>query len=179
MKKVILILMLLLFIVSCKNESKINETEKPSNQAKTEKVSEQLEIEFRFKTNKKDVFKIMMNNIEVDELQKKNIHFFETVEPTSNYDYIDAKFDEGNMSKKITINLGDKKIKTVEIQSINISYKNNVINISSHKDINKYLRFNKYIERDSASSIIKTKKVKGQHKPAITFSKKLINEIKK
>lgn len=83
------------------------------------------------------------------------------------------------MSKKIMINLGNKIVKTIEIQSINISYKDNVINISSPKDINKYLRFNKYIERDSASNIIKIKNVKGQHKPAITFSRKLINELKK
>ena len=169
--------MTMILFASCK---KSTEKEQVSNEVKkTEEVSKQLEIRFSFKTNKTDVFKIMMNNIEVDEFQKKNIQIFETIPPSSQFENIVAKFDEGNMSKNIVFSLGNKKVKEVTIDNINISYKNKVIDISTPKDITKFLRFNKHIKRDSTSKIIKTKKVDGKHSPTFTFSKNLIKQLDK
>jgi len=171
------LLMTMILFANCKE---LTEKQKVSNQVKkTEEVSRQLEIRFSFKTNKPGVFKIMMNNIEVDELQKKNIHIMETISPTSQFERITAKFDEGNMSKNIAFNLGNKEVKEVTIDNINISYKNKVIDISTIKDLTKFLRFSKYIEIDSISGILKTKKVEGKHYPAFYFSKNLIKQLNK
>ena len=50
-----------------------------------------------------------MNNIKVDELQRKHIQIFETVSPSIDFDNIIAKFDKNNMSKNIVFGLGNKK----------------------------------------------------------------------
>lgn len=177
MKRSLILLTTMILFVNCKGPT---DNQEISNETKsTEEVSKQLEIRFSFKTNKTDVFKIMMNNIEVDELQKKNIQIFETVSPTSDFDNIVAKFDEGNMSKNIVFSLGNKNVKEVTIDNINISYNNKVIDISKPEDINKFLRFNKYVKRDSTSNKIKTKRVDGKHNPTFTFSKSLAKQLNK
>ncbi len=139
----------------------------------------QLTIQFNFKTNKSDVFKIMMNNIEVDGLQKKNIHIFENVTPSTSEDQIIAKFDEGDISKNIIIHLGNKTIKEVEITSVQVSYGDNHLNITTPEDLDKYFAFNNFIDFDSASNKLKTIKVNGQHNPAFSLKHSLINFITK
>jgi hypothetical protein len=182
MKKTLLLILISLAFFSCKNEKQ----DKPSlNNNKLigqdEEVIRPKEFLFElvYKTNQDDVFNIMMNNIEVDELQKKNIHIFENVITTTNKDIITAKFDAGNISNNIIVNLGNKEVKEVEIISILVSYGNNTININSPKDIDKYLAFNKFVERDSASNKIKTKKVNGEHRPVLVLKRNLINLLKK
>ena len=79
MKRIFLALSFTLIIcVSCNNSSEKKEQASINNQ-NTEKTIQQLEIHFSFKTSETDVFKIAMNNIKVDELQRKHIQIFETV----------------------------------------------------------------------------------------------------
>jgi hypothetical protein len=155
--------------------------DQPITQEDTQAVAtpKHLTVNFNFKTNKPDMFKIMLNNVEIDELQKKNIHIFENVIPSTEDDAITAKFDADNMSNNVVIHLGNKEVKEVEIKSILISYGNNQINISSPKDLDKYFVFNKFIEKDSTSNTLKTKRVNGQHNPAFSFKRNLINLLKK
>lgn len=175
-KTVLLIVTTLIFSSACKDN-----TTNPINEAIKKEIiaPKYLTINFRFKTNKTDTFKIMLSNIEVDELQKKNIYIFEDVIPSSGEDSIIAKFDPGNISNSITINLGNKEIKEVEIIEILVSYGSNGIKISTNKDIDKYLAFNRFIERDSTSNIIRTKKVDGLHNPGFSLKRKLINQLRK
>ena len=167
----------MILFINCKEST--DKQEYSNTPKQTEEISKQLEIRFSFKTSKTDVFKIMMNNIEVDEFQKKNIQIFETIPPSSQFENIIAKFDEGNMSKNIVFSLGNNEVKEIIIENIIISYKNKDINISTSEDIAKFLKFNKYVEADSSNKLIKTKKVNGKHSPAFTFSKKLIKQFDK
>ena len=173
-----LLVLLFIFNISCKNRSKQIATPIIKEEINSPKEL-MVNFRFRFKTNKTDTFKIMLSNIEVDELQKKNIYIFEDVIPSSGEDSIIAKFDPGNISNSITINLGNKEIKEVEIIEILVSYGSNGINISTNKDIDKYLAFNRFIERDSTSNIIRTKKVDGLHNPGFSLKRKLINQLRK
>lgn len=172
-KRIAVTVVFILTIISCKKNNQISNLEKIENQETTKSLS----IKFNFKTNKADVFKIMMNNIEVDELQKKNIHVFEYVAPSNTEETILAEFDDGNISKDIVFNLGSKEIKQVELNSILILYGGNEFNINSIKKINEYIRFNKFIERDTTSNRIKTKIVDGKHNPSFSIKRKLINKI--
>lgn len=172
----VLLLTTILF-ANCKNLTEEQIVNKDTK--KTKEEPPQLEILFSFKTNKTDVFKIIMNNIEVDELQKKNIQIMETVSPTSQFDNITAKFGQGNISKNIAFNLGNKEVKEVIFDKINISYKNKFIDISTIEDMTKLLRFSQYIEIDSVSKTLKTKKVKNKHYPVFYFSKNLLNRLNK
>lgn len=178
MNRVYIVLVFFFALVfSCNKETK---TEKQSLEVTSQDTVEQLEVRLIFKTNKEDVFKIMMNDIEVDELQKKNIHLSEVVSPTSNYERIVAKFDEGNMSKKIVVGLGNKEVKEVIIKDIVVSYKNNIVEIYSPQDFKKYIRLNKYVDLDTTNAILlSTKKIEGKHSPSFSLTKKLLNQLEK
>ncbi|OUS02406.1 hypothetical protein A9Q86_03940 [Flavobacteriales bacterium 33_180_T64] len=169
-------LVLLILTIGCKKK-----TDKIVLEEKKEENIEQiiLTINFNFKTSQPDVFKIMMNNIEVDELQKKNIHIFEEVVPSTSVDVIIAKFDADNFSKNIVFHLGNKTPKEVEVESILVAYGKNRFNINSAQDLNKYFAFNKFIERDSTSKILNTKRVDGKLNPTFRIKRNLINLLKK
>lgn len=177
MKTLKFLLVLICLCISCNTSEK--KTSNISEIESTQIESRSLIIEFKFKTNKPDVFKIMMDNIEVDELQKKNIHVFENVTPTSKEDKIIAKFDANNMSKNIIINLGTKEIKEVEIINISISYGDNHYSFDTLNDIKKYFAFNRFIDVSEDNKKIKTKKVDGKHNPAISVRQNLIRLLKK
>ncbi len=179
MKRIFLALSFTLVIcVSCNNSSEKKEQASINNQ-NTEKTIKQLEIHFSFKTSETDVFKIAMNNIKVDELQKKHIQIFETVSPSIDFDNIIAKFDKNNMSKNIVFGLGNKKNKEVTIESINIFFNHKNLNINTPEKMSKFLKFNKFIQRDSTSMILKTNIIDGKHSPSFTLTKKLINSLNK
>jgi hypothetical protein len=120
-----------------------------------------------------------MNNIEVDELQKKHIHISENVEPSSNDDYIIAKFDPDNLSKQIVISLGNNNEKEVIIKSIIVSYGDKQFNLISPEDLNSNLVFNKFIIRDSTSNVISTKRIQGKLNPTIRLKNSLINQLER
>ena len=180
MKKISFTVLVILLIINtaCKNNEEKNAVEE---QILVEEVMQpkQLTIQFNFKTDKADVFKIMMNNIQVDELQKKNVHIFENVVPSSSQDEIIGKFDAGDISRSIHIHLGNKERKEVEIVSIHLSYGENQINIATPEDLDKYFVFNKFIEKDPTSKKLKTIKINGQHNPVFSLKLNLINFLTK
>jgi len=169
-------IILLITALSCNDVGKSEKL----NQSQSEDINDKsLTINFNFKTNKTDVFKIMMNNIQVDELQKKNVHIFENVVPSSSQDEIIGKFDAGDISRSIHIHLGNKERKEVEIVSIHLSYGENQINIATPEDLDKYFVFNKFIEKDPTSKKLKTIKINGQHNPVFSLKLNLINFLTK
>ena len=139
----------------------------------------QLTIDFNFKTNKQDIFKISMRNFKVDRLQKKTIEIFEHVVPSKNYDAIIAKFGPGNLSNDVVIYLGNETEKLIELKNILISYGDNLLNLSTPADFNEHLVFNKFIERDTLSNLLKTRKLNGILNPIIRFKRNTINLLKK
>lgn len=177
MKKIAFILFLSLSILACKSEEK---KENPSEKApiETPKVIKEWLINISLKTNKTDDFKLMMNNIEVDEFQKKNIHIVEKMEPTTSFETISANFGESNISKAFTLFLGAKEVKELDIKSIDITYGANSVTINSSQ-LGEYFSFNKYVEQDSESMKIKTKKVEGKHHPLMRLKPKVITQLMK
>lgn len=176
MKKIIFFLFLTNLFISCndsKNNSASNDIKPDSDKPKS------LRIDFRFKTTEADEFKIMMNNIEVDELQKKNIQIVESVTPSTGDDVIVANFDPNNLSKQIVLHLGGKIKKEVTIKSILVSYGNQQFNLTSPEDFNEHLVFNKFIERDSTSNKLITKRIEGKLNPTIRIKNNLINQLQR
>lgn len=177
MKKInILLIAVALTSFGCKKNSQNNTSHNSTNQIEKEKPS--LSISLNYKTDKADVFKVLMNNIIIDEFQKKSIQFSEEVVPTSDFDNIKVDFDSDNISKNILIHLGNKVEKTVEIRDITVSYGNKVFKISNASDFNDFLIFNKFIEVDFDRKILRTKKVEGKLHPSFSLRQKLINQLK-
>ena len=71
--------------------------------------------------------------------------------------------------------MGNKTIKEVAIENILISFGKNQYNLVSAEDINKYLAFNRFIERDSLSKILKTIRVDGKLNPTFRIKNNLLN----
>jgi len=136
--------------------------------------SPELIVSIYFKSNKSDNIKLSLNNIIVDEFQKKNVQIIEKIEPTTNFDEILANFGPNNISNNIVINLGTKKIK-IQIKSIKISYEDKEVFIDNTVDFKKYFAFNKHVKLESKSNIIiKTIEKKGVINPVIYSKKNLI-----
>ena len=176
MKRIILVVILSITYIACKNESKEsvqNETEKQI----VEETKKEFTVKLNFKTNKEDSFKIMLNNIQVDELQKKNIQVIEKVSPTTTTEMFTANFGE-NFSNNLIIGLGNKEIKTIEITSIELTYGNNSINISSNQ-ISNYFVLNKFISQDENTFTLKTNKVGGKLNPNLIAKRKIFQELTK
>ena len=178
MKNTVLILAIMMLFVACKKEKPSNMVTEPTPIIIENDIKE-LIIKLSFKTNKSDVFKIMVNNIAVDELQKKNIHISEEVVPTSGVDKISANFGDNNISNNVLINFGNKEVKEVEIMDITVIFGNNQISLKTPEDQNRYLNFNKFIEKDTTSNKLRTKRVNGAHNQTIYFKRNLVNLLKK
>ncbi|MDG1660874.1 MAG: hypothetical protein P8H40_05805 [Winogradskyella sp.] len=177
MNKITSLLFLVIFVLnfSCKENTSHTQIENKKPHADEPSLS----VEFVYKTNKTDVFKIMMNNIKVDELQTKHIHITENVIPTTSNDVIEANFDPNNLSKQIVLHLGNKTEKSVTINRILISYGDIFFDLNSVQDFNKHLVFNKFIIRDSTSNKLSTKRIDGKLNPTIRIKNSLINQLQR
>ena len=169
MKNIFIILLIVVF-TACKSETK----EEVTTETTPEPVEKEFTFSVSFKTNKSDVFKLMMNNVEVDELQKKNIQVFETIHPTTTVDMFTAKF--GNMSKNIHFNLGNKEEKEIEIDNIQISYGNSSVTVKP-AELNDYFLLNKFVTQDQSTFKIQTKKIDNAHYPTLILRAREINKL--
>jgi len=158
-----------LFFFSCQ--------ERGSEKVEKNKTDELKEIVVKIvlKTDTEDVFKIMLNNIEVDEFQKKNIIVKETIPVTSDYDNMTASFGFNNFSHNIIINLGEK-LKKVSFNSIEISYGKNKLTINN-ENYKHYLKANKFVDIDNNSFKIVTKRIDGKHNPVLIAKKNIFNNL--
>lgn len=173
MKNIVLVALVTLMTFSCTSKQK--EVNKPVVVEQAKEVEKEFIVNMSFKTSKEDNFRLMLNNIEVDEFQKKNIIIIEKVSPSSEIDKLTANFGY-NISKNFSINLGNKEVKEVEINSVEILYGNNKISVKSD-ELNEYFTFNKFVVQDTVSNKFQTKKIKGQHSPTITLRRKAINQL--
>ncbi|MBT8257477.1 MAG: hypothetical protein KJO49_03325 [Bacteroidia bacterium] len=169
-----IILVSSLVLSACKNEAKEPENTEPVIE---ESAPKKLVVNFKFKTDKYDTFRIMLDNVEVDDLQKKNIHIFENVMPSSGTDEISAVFDEGNISNILKVSLGNKETKEVELVGFSLTYGEKHREWSTASDYNKFLIFNKFIQRDTSSLILKTQRVEGKLNPVIVVKRPVLNEL--
>lgn len=169
---------MLMTIIACNNtkENKSSKAEVTNNQQQAEPNEKELKLTMKFKTNKKDEFTFMMNEISVDEFQTKNIHLVEKVSPTSTTDQIIGNFGPSNISNKMIISLGRKEPKELEIISINFEYGQSSVNISPEQ-LSDYFGFSKYSVLDSTTYKIKTIRVDNQHNPRLYVRKKLWDDL--
>ena len=169
-----LLLVLLMSFLSCNNaEKKANETPVVNQDAPIEK---ELIVSMKFKTNKEDELVFMLNDIVVDEFQKKNIHIFEKIIPTTTSDSFEGSFGINNISNKFIISLGKNEVKEIEILAINFKYGDKSVSVPP-QDLEKYFALSKFSVLDTLSYKITTKKVDNYHDPRLYMRKLLIDEL--
>ncbi len=171
MKK--LLLLALILVASCKSEPK---TETEIDEPVETEAPKEFVVNMSFTTDKADDFKLMMNNVQIDEFQIKNIHVIEKVQPTSSVDNLTATFDAGNISTVFRIGLGVKEEKEVTIESLDITYGKNSINVGIG-ELTNYFTGNKFVEIDSASNTIYVKRVDGKLNPTLSLKRRYLNTL--
>jgi hypothetical protein len=169
MGKVILVFISVL-LFACENKEK----ETPLDNSL--EVQPEFNVTINFKTNKADEFRLKLNNIIIDEFQKKNIEIVEKVVASNNTDIIKAKFGPNNISKNFQIGLGNKEIKEIEIETIELSFGKNSIIIKA-SELADYFIFNKYASIEDGTFKIVTKKVNGKHAPKVTLNGKTLMQL--
>lgn len=174
MKK--LLIVCLFFTIACNTETK-EQAVKSEDKVETH-IAKELEVVINFKTDKADEFKLLLNNIEVDEFQRKHSQVIEKVAPSSGTDEIVAKFGPNNISNNFSINFGTKEVSQIEIESIKMSYGKNELVVTG-SEIDDFFNINKYIDYDSANNKLNTKRVDGKYYPAINLKRKGINILRK
>jgi len=176
MKKIVLLLAVMLTLTACKGDG-----DKGTNTATAgvNKEAKTLKVFLEFKTNAEDEFKIILNNIKIDEFQTKNIQVNEYVKSQTGFDNLLADFGEDNFSLNLILNLGNKVPKEVVLKSIKITYGTQMIYVTDPKEFDKYFIFNKFIERDEASNVLKTKKIDGKLNPLIIVRNYHMNLLEK
>ncbi|WP_289043730.1 hypothetical protein [uncultured Olleya sp.] len=170
MKKGLLLFLLSIVLLACKNEQ--TQITKTSSQG-VEDITKELKVKIKFKSTKADNFKLMLNNIVKDEFQTKNIHIIEKVIVNTEMETLNANFGE-NISNKLIINFGNKEVKTIDFESIDIYYGSNSINILPNQ-LRKFFNLNKFISLDETSYFLQTKKIEGKHNPSIILKQSAIN----
>jgi hypothetical protein len=165
---------ILLMFCSCKKNTEQKNNE---NQLGVEPEKE-LIIKIGFKTSKEDVFRVMLNNIEIDKFQKKNIQIRETVPVTNDFESIVAKFGTNNISNNLIINFGNKFVKEIELNGIELSYGANSVLITN-SNFKKHFNLNQFMRFDSINKKFITFKKEGRHQPSFIAKRSLINLLKK
>ncbi|MEZ4796958.1 MAG: hypothetical protein R2785_07290 [Flavobacteriaceae bacterium] len=172
--KILFILFVTTFFFSCKENTENIESKTETDVVEIEK---KLGISISFKIEKADKIRFMMNGIEIDEFQKKNIFFVEDVMPTTNYEKSTVYFDSNNFSRNISINLGDNNDNIIEFKDITFSYGSKEIVVDKN-NYDTYLGHNIFVERDSLTNKFKTTKVKDKpFNPLIYVRQTLLNEL--
>lgn len=167
---VILISFVLVF--SCKNETK-NDTQGIENSVI--ETPKELVVKLGFKTSVEDEFRIMLNNIKVDEFQRKNIQVRETVLPSTGFESIIAHLGGEVNTKNLLIHLG-KKEKIVEFNGMEFSYGSKSILVTK-SNFNKFLNTNKFVVLENDGFVFSTKTINGKHNPAIIARKRLLDSL--
>ena len=172
MKQIVLSVFSCIVLFSCKENKPTVNVESSDSEKKSI-----LTVSVELKTTKEDEFKVMLNQIDVDEFQKMNIQATEVIPVTNNYEKMRVSFFENTFSNKLVIGLGNKHPKSVDIKNISLSYGTRSINISKAQ-LSTYFSANTYSYFDDNMTII-TKIEKDQHTPALYANTKLINLLTK
>ena len=178
MKKIIFIALLAIFC-GCKDDAKEEKQTKSDTiiEDMADEVSE-LSVVVNFKTNRADNIVFKLNNIVLDEFQKKNVQIVEKVSPTTTSDAINAKFGPNNISNNFIIGLGNREVKEIEIESILLSYGKNTLSVTGN-ELSKHFTLNKFVTHTPETNKIKTNKVDGKHNPSMILKRKSINTLRK
>jgi len=169
----ILIFTIVVFISSCNNDTRNSEQEiVPETKEKRE-----LTVIIQFKSNKADNFKLSLNNIVVDEFQKKNVQIIEKIEPSSGFDEISASFGENNISNNLVINFGNRIEKTIIIESIDLFLNSKNIRINN-QNFDKYFKHNNFLKISLKEKItLNSVKVGNKLNPVIFAKPNLIKSL--
>ncbi len=182
MKRIVLVLFCLTFVFSCKNEetqkekAKVEKTIEPLVEVESNKKSNhKLTLAIQYKSDVNDIIQCAYNNIRLDEnLQKANYLLSDSLKADKVSTNIFKMFGDF-VPLVVQLKLG-KKPKTILVNNITLKYEDIAINIDG-ADLNKYFVFNKFIEYDSKTKIIKTKMIDKKHAPNFSLRRSYINKL--
>lgn len=175
MKKLIIILLCTFFLLGCTGKAKETSKEEVKVETPIVKDLELLSFEVEYKSDRDDSLQFVFAQMELDNQQEGIFILNQKISASENFtthkyqmfeDYIVliAQLKLGNTPKKMVIN------------KVAIKYSDNEV-IVFGEDLDKYFAFNTYIDFDSKTKTITTKKVQGKHLPHMTLKRGFINKL--
>ncbi|WP_274476449.1 hypothetical protein [Mangrovimonas aestuarii] len=162
-------LLLLALLVSSCNDAK--------NRSKDESVIERenLVVKVGLTSDVKDEFVLTVNGIGINENQKKNIQIIQEIFKPNVKQGIKANFGSVDRADNFILKLG-KKEKEVIFNGIEFIYGDQKILVAS-SNFKRYLKWNRFVEFSDKEFSLRTKRVKGEHHPAIFARQKLLDSL--
>jgi len=169
MKKCLIILAII--AIGCTKELKKEDTVP----VKIE-VEREFKVKIKYRTNKVGVFKLALYNIFPSETQSRWIQINEEVEATTAMENLKANFGK-NISNSFRIELGNKQVRKVEFELIEIFFGDKKIRITP-EELSTHFKFNEYLDIEENTFAIQTKRVNDKLNPIITLKKEFLEELK-
>jgi hypothetical protein len=172
MKTQFLILIFILSLFSCKDEVNQGSINKD-----IVKEANQLILEVTLKTSQAGNFKFFANNIFLNNNKEMNISITHKLKSNPDFEKITFKFPENiNPDSQLGLSLGSKSEKSIEIANMLLTFGETKFKIIP-ETIKDYMVLNKFINIDSITSKIVTKKVDNGHNPILFFRRKIIDSL--
>lgn len=170
--KPFLILLLFVALPSCNQEVK----EKPVVEEQV-KTPNQLIVDANIKVTKPADIKLFANKIFLNNDQEMNISITHRLNASPDAQDVQFKFPEGlNPDYQLGLSLGPKNEKEVELNQLIVTYGATKFTIEP-ESLSDYLVFNKFIEVDSVTNKLVTKKLGNAHNPMIFFRRKILDSL--
>lgn len=153
-----------------KEETKAKEVVKKDNK---------LTFEVDLETSVADDFVLFANDVFINNGQFMNIGITQKLNMNETSKKIKFEFPENiKPDAMLGIGLGNKNVKEVTIKSIHLSYGDAIFDIDQN-ELTDYFTFNKFIEFDSVTNKINTKKVDNALNPLLFLRRKILDSIQK
>lgn len=177
MKKVFFTLITLV-LISCNNE-------KPKVEGKSEIIEEKIQVnepnqfimDLNLKSSETDVLKMFANNIFINNERTMNISLSGKINKSENLSTMSFSFPKDiKPDVQVYFSLGTKNEKKIYIENINLSFGQTKFSIKAN-ELEDYFAFNQFVNYNSETGEISTKKVNGKHNPLMILRRKIIDQI--
>ena len=168
-------LLLILISFACKEDK--SENTKESKIESKEKKSSKLVFDIDLTTTQPDEFRFFANNIFLNNNQFMNISIGQQLHNNETSKSMRFEFPE-NVKPDVMLGfvLGVKKEKDVEIKTASLSYGETKFIINSDQ-LNEFFTFNKFIEYNSETKILETKRKDNRLNPTLYVRRKILDSI--
>lgn len=172
-----LIFLLALSFCSCLEHNDSKNDEKDIKE--TNKSAKKLTFEIDLETSSADDFMLFANDVFINNGQFMNIGITQKLNMNETSKKMKFEFPENvKPDAMLAFGLGTKAPKEVIIRNIDFSYGDAVFHVGE-KEVSNYFSFNKFIEYDSITNTIKTKKVDNNLNPLLFLRRKILDSIQK
>lgn len=161
-------------ISACKDPKTVNQ---PMVQKAPQKAMSNLIFDMHIKTTEPDVFSLFANDVFLNNNQFMSISIKHKLNGNETDKSLHFEFPKNiKPDHQMGISLGPNKVKDVTITDATLTYGDTEFKISQD-NLMDYFTTNRYVDYDSETKSLKTKKVDGKYNPLLFFRKRILDSL--